>query len=575
MVAASLYIIVCSARNRTRQRLRRLREPRYVVGAAVGAAYLYVSIFGRVFGPLNGGRRRRDAARARTLALSAVQSSAPAVLGVGLLALAAVSWAMPFNSGLLEFSDAETAFLFPAPVSRRALLMHRLMRSQIGLLFGAVVMGLAIPSTGGFMRLRIGIAVWLLLCTSKIAFTGITLVRARLAGAGGPDRRIAVLPIAATAGAVAIVGAALAREFARAPIAGMAEAMARVSRVASSGLSAVVLWPFVAVARPLLAEWPRAYLLSLVWAAVVLAAVVAWVLKSDEAFEDAVSIGATRRAESAARVSAFRVRGSGLPLALEGRPELALAWKAALQTLRIVNRQVLVRAVALLFVLSGAAVSISRARGLAVLLGLFTTVGAGAAVLLAPQMLRVDMRQDLAHLDLLKTWPVRSASIVRGEMLWPGVLATGAAWVCVGLAFVLSGALFATTSLDLRAAVAMSAVVAAPAFVFAQFTIQNAAALMFPAWIPLGTQRTRGIDAMGQRLIMLGGTWLVLVAMALPGIVAGGITWFAFRHVVGVGALVPAAVVCAAIIGTEVLLATEALGPVYDRIDVTSAERAE
>ena len=50
MLSASLYIIVCSARNRLRVRLRRLREPRYLIGALAGAAYLYFSIFARVWG---------------------------------------------------------------------------------------------------------------------------------------------------------------------------------------------------------------------------------------------------------------------------------------------------------------------------------------------------------------------------------------------------------------------------------------------------------------------------------------------------------------------------------------------
>ena len=38
MIGASLYIIGCSAKNRVRMRLRRLREPRYLIGAIVGAA---------------------------------------------------------------------------------------------------------------------------------------------------------------------------------------------------------------------------------------------------------------------------------------------------------------------------------------------------------------------------------------------------------------------------------------------------------------------------------------------------------------------------------------------------------
>ena len=40
-------------------------------------------------------------------------------------------------------------------------------------------------------------------------------------------------------------------------------------------------------------------------------------------------------------------------------------------------------------------------------------------------------------------------------------------------------------------------------------------------------------------------------------------------------ALVPAAGCCAAALAAEVLLATEALGPAYDRLDATAVEAAE
>ena len=39
----------------------------------------------------------------------------------------------------------------------------------------------------------------------------------------------------------------------------------------------------------------------------------------------------------------------------------------------------------------------------------------------------------------------------------------------------------------------------APAFVCSQVLIQNAAAVLFPAWVPLGNERPRGVDALGQR----------------------------------------------------------------------------
>src|SRR5438105_3772526 len=152
MFTASLYIIVCSTRNRMRVRLRRLREPRYLVGAFVGAAYVYFSFFARFRMARAGDQRRRFRTSPPFLMVSAVRRLARA-----------------FDS---------------APVSFQDLLI-------------------------------------------------------------------------------------------------------RVGTVTTTGLSSIVLWPFIALARPLFAEWPAAYLISLVWSTVVLLAVVAWVLQIDAAFEDA------------------------------------------------------------------------------------------------------------------------------------------------------------------------------------------------------------------------------------------------------------------------------------------------
>ena len=56
--------------------------------------------------------------------MDALRAGAPGAVGLGLLAMAALSWILPFDSGLLDFSPAEVQFLFPAPVSRRSLLLH-------------------------------------------------------------------------------------------------------------------------------------------------------------------------------------------------------------------------------------------------------------------------------------------------------------------------------------------------------------------------------------------------------------------------------------------------------------------
>src|SRR5205814_3501270 len=130
------------------------------------------------------------------------------------------------------------------------------------------------------------------------------------------------------------------------------------------------------------------------------------------------------------------------------------------------------------------------------------------------------------------------------------------------IAEILAGtSLFARVQLAWRLAGGAAIAILAPALVFAQLTIHNAAALLFPAWVPLGQQRPRGLDAMGQRLIMLGATWLLLVISVMPGALAGAIVWFALRVFVGAAALVPAALVCASILTVAVLVATEPLAP--------------
>jgi ABC-2 type transport system permease protein len=576
MFGASLYIIVCSARNRLRVRLRRLREPRYLVGAIVGAAYLYFSFFARFRTTQASAARRQNRGAGAAPVFAALASAGPALGGLLLLATTGASWIMPFNSGLLDFSDAEIQILFPAPVSRRQLLIHRMVRSQLGLLFASVVAGIAMPSGSGFTRVRASVATWVLLVTAKIYFTGISLARTRLGSRDARSRRVAWLPLALLAAAIAIVARALTQAYAAHPPTGVIGALSLVDGVAHTGASRVVLWPFMAIARPLFAPWPGPYLAALARAAIILIAIVAWVLASDSTFQEAATEAAERRSkEPAGQMVTYRARSSGWTLSATGRPEGAFAWKAAMQTLRIVDKRTLARSGLILLLMTMGALSFGRANGVAATLGAFATACAFFSILLAPQIMRQDMRQDLRHLELLKTWPVKASAVVRGELVWPGALITVIAWTMTGVALLLSAAVFSTVDLDWRVAGGAAVAIVTPALVFAQLTIHNGVALIFPAWVPLGNQRPRGLDAMGQRLIMLGGTWLLLIVMMLPGALAGAIVWFGLGRFLGPAMLVPAAVICTVIVGVEVLLATEALGPAYERLDVMAVERVE
>ena len=138
MVLATLYIMWCSAKNRMRRRLRRLREPRYLIGAIVGAAYLFFALYGRTRP-----RARRLPASDQSPGARQAQSVIAVVRRRGALA----RWACAARGGGRQLADAvwqrsprvharpKRRFLFPAPVARRQLLFYRLMRSQWAVFF--------------------------------------------------------------------------------------------------------------------------------------------------------------------------------------------------------------------------------------------------------------------------------------------------------------------------------------------------------------------------------------------------------------------------------------------------------
>lgn len=577
MVLATLYIMWCTARNRMRRRLRRLREPRYLIGAIVGGLYLFFALYGRT----RPRRPRSDVtpspgARQAQRVIASFTAVAPSLGGLALLVAAAVSWLMPFGSGLLEFTQAETEFLFPAPVARRHLLFYRLMRSQWAVFFGALIMSLAYPIATIPARIRGLIAVWLILMTAHVFFTGVTLSRPQIAGGTANSRRLArgMMMVLFTAAAVVLLS--IGRHLWEEPILTLSDAYRVVSTVTTTGAAHLVLLPFIALVRPLFATGWLEFLKTIPGAILIYAAVIAWVLRADEAF------GAMTEELTESQVNrptrkgpTYQVRRVGWDLALTGRPETPFVWKGALQTFRIVDRRVLIRVAVMIAWLTMVVALFGRARGLAEAIGLLATFAAIFASVIGPQIFRVDLRQDLQHLEVLKTWPVRAAAVVRGEMLWPATVITVLTWVFGAVGIFLSAATFSTTTLSLRIAGGLAGMILAPALVIAQFTIHNTAALLFPAWVPLGMGRPRGVDAMGQRVFMLGATWLMLVFMVAPGAIVGGIIWFAFRRLVGWWILIPAASICSAIVGAEVLTATEALGAAYERLDLTSVERGD
>ena len=419
---------------------------------------------------------------------------------------------------------------------------------------------------------------WALFVTVRIYFAAVTLTRARFSSAIASVRRVAWLPIAVLAAALVIVGGAVARELMSAPASGALDFAVRIARATSTGLPSIVLWPFKALLDPLLETNWTSFAVSLAGSLAVLAAVTAWMLMSDATFDLAAGEAGEpqERSRERARTIGPRARNVGWTLALTGRLESAFLWKNAMQTIRATKHAPRPsRPIGAMIGLSAAAMGAGRLRGPAAFICFVAASVSGAAVLFGPQWMQHDLRGDFEHLDLLKTWPVRAGDLIRGEIAWPALVVSACAWLGIVSAGIFSGPAFPDVRFVDRWAFIVSAVFVAPALIAAQYTIHNAIALFFPAWVPSGVQRTRGIDAMGQRLIMLAAIVVALVIFALPGAVAGLVVWFVLQRFLGTAVFVVASAVFAGIVLVEVLAATELLGPAYERLDLLSVERGE
>jgi hypothetical protein len=189
-------------------------------------------------------------------------------------------------------------------------------------------------------------------------------------------------------------------------------------------------------------------------------------------------------------------------------------------------------------------------------------------VLVGPTAARIDLRQDLPSIDVLRAWPLSGFQVMRAQVF-------GAAAVLGVLQWLLLIAAFAFTlqtpvaglSVSMRAAVLISLALVCPSLSLAGLAVQNTAALLFPSWISPDANQQRGVEVLGQRLLTLMGTWIVLLLVVIPiAAVAAGITVVMLPFFGYWAAPVGAAVMAGALIAAA-LAATYGMGRLFERFD--------
>ncbi|MEP7244251.1 MAG: putative ABC exporter domain-containing protein [Gammaproteobacteria bacterium] len=590
MARALLYLRVTSLVGLIKARLERLKQPKYLAGALVGVAYVYFIFIRRAQAPhrwrgpgATGGKPATE--------IPAEAFSLFAELGALLLLLVlVVNWVIPRRASLI-FSEAEIAFLFPAPVNRRMLIHYRLLGSQLGIVFTALILTVALGRAPGFGGGNVwfhAIGWWLVLATLNLHFTGTSFVYSKLLNRSMTSGRRKAI----TMGVALLVTVALIVWIWSAihlpQQSDTASPKAFVSYLATqlhvSPLSWLLAIPALLVA-PYFASTASEFLLSIGPALAVLITHYFWVISTEVSFEEASIARAEKRAARVRAVQQGDWRGEAAtrkarrpPFNLDrvGRPEVAFLWKNLLSTSAFFRPRV---AIVVVVIIIGGSQWLVRQPGLepirflvVLMFGVLLALG----LLLGPMIVRQDLRADLPNSDILKTYPLRGWQIVLGELLTPLSILTVLIWVCLFAVFLLLPADRLTwLTPTLRGGAALGLAVLVPPFVAIQLLVPNAAAVIFPAWTQsAGNRAERGIEVMGQRIIFMAGQLLVTAVATVPAAIAAAVVFFAGQWLIG--PLVAAVLGVAAmfiLFAVEVWAGVRWLGRRFEHFDLSAELR--
>lgn len=564
-----------SWKNSIAMRLRRLRQPKYLFGAIVGFAYFYFVVFKRAGVHRPGGGPIAGFSPDTTALL---HTGAAVVLFVLFL----LAWIFPRERAALVFTEAEIAFLFPAPVGRRMLINFKLLRTQLVILISAIMFTIFSRAFGGANPVIRILGWWIVLSTMGLHTLGSSFFVSRLTERGLTTwkRRIVVLLIIAVG--LATLGY---YTWATAPaFTGSAETTSANDlqqyflTLFNTGAMYWILLPFRILTAPFLSTTWSAFAVAIVPALAVFGIHYWWVMSANVAFEEA-SIELSRK--TAEKVAAMRAgqwgvqkptkpKRSPFQLGTDGSPSIAILWKNLISSGQIFSRRFWFIIIWLVFVTG----MMTRGHfgwsiGLSVFSGMFGIM----SLFFGPQLVRLDLRQDLPMIDVLKTLPMRGWQIVLGEVLAPALILACFQWILIAIFLAASPDKFGALELpfSMKLTFCLGAAIVLPVLDLIAILLQNTGVILLPAWFQFDKTTPRGIETMGQQLILMFGQVLALALCLLPaGLVFGGILFlshYALPMEIGIvlGCIGAAAVMCA-----EVALAVRLLGGVFERFDLSA-----
>jgi ABC-2 type transport system permease protein len=572
-----------SLRNLVVQRVKRLKQPKYLFGALAGGAYLYFFLFRHMF---NGGPGR---GMPNGLGLSPdLAPDAMAVASVVAFVFALGAWVVPSARASLQFSEPEVAFLFPAPVTRRTLIHLKLLQSQLGIFITAFIMALVLRRASFLPGNQVLHAAgwWLILSVMNLHFLSASFARERLLDLGvSPWRRR--LLIAAIVAVVAVACWWWLRMSVALPTSADTTSGTAVLHYVGNVLRAPplgwVLLPFRWAVAPLFATDAVAFARALWPVLLLLAAHYVWVVRADVAFEEATLDASRQRAERIVAMRSGKMRLGNTPgkprtapfvLASQGFVPTAFLWKGLIALGSFYRLRTWLIACAIV-VIGGRWMASDPARQqLLHILGGSALAFGGWMFFAGPMFMQRGLRQTIEHMDILKAGPLKGWQIVLGELMTPMTLMTFAQWLLLLIAAMAFGG--GTGSLAASAANLVTAAIGvallAPPLCGLMLCVPFAGLIVFPAFTG-GTQSGTGagIEVMGQRLIFFAAYLLVLGLALVPAGAIGAIAFLAGHWLLNLQlALILAAVFGGLVMVVELAAAVWWLGERVEKFDVSA-----
>jgi hypothetical protein len=545
MIAVLIRLQWMQLRGRVVRSIRLLKQPKYLVGFIVGAAWMGLWVL-------------RPILRSRFHFASAPGGSAlgaPFIPALHQLAALAVSvalplpWLLPWGRLGLPFRESELTMLLQAPLSRRQVIQYGLLKSEVGVLLSGFILPLFVGLGGLGTRLLMGCGTWMLFEFWHLngKWRALFNLRQTEIPAGTARTRRLIVTIAVAGFYAALVSALV-------PFVMAAGASLRGGdfRHVSAGL-ATLTWPPLLAALLTPGRWLTAPIFAgrvgafAVAAVPMLLAILAQrelVLRSKARFEESALEHATKAAARKSPTKRFARISSRArtkrPFALDrpGPPEIAIVWKNAVKVSRSRWTFVAYAGAALLVALALLPAVFHLHDAVYGLITAFGTVPMIIMPLFAGMSWNNDLRADLPHIEMVRTWPVSARQFVLAQVVSPALLSFGAS--VFGAGVVLAGLFgsrlgemltgqrstlvllpksvhFMGTGTGLATVLLLASFLPMAAAVsFFSSALQNLATLFVPAWMAHTADRDKGVAMFGQRMLFSAALALALFFALIP-----------------------------------------------------------